>query len=151
MVLPFRVLLLLFIVATAHASPTDACAVLTQEQIQSVLGVAVGPGQPVSPTIRTSCKWLQSGVDTIKAKTVIVSIKPTQAFEIAKSFHNGQFTMTPVTGIGDEAYLTSGTLSYGAVISVRKGDAAFTISVRGYPDVATIAEKDKALAKIANF
>jgi hypothetical protein len=151
MYLPLRVLLLLCLVESAHAAPTDACAVLTQEQIRSVLGVAVDPGQPVSPTIRTSCKWLQSGVDVIKAKTVILSIKKTQAFEIAKSFNNGKFTMTPVAGIGDEAYLTSGTISYGAVISVRKGDAAFTITVRGYPDVATIAEKDKALAKIAQF
>ena len=154
--LPHRVLLLLCfapfaIPVPAHAGQIDACAILTQAQIQSVLGVAVDPGQPVSPTIRTSCKWLESGVDAFKAKTVILSIKPVQAYETAKSFNNGKFTMTPVAGIGDDAYLTSGTLSYGAVISVRKGGGAFTITVRGYPDVATIAEKDKALAKIANF
>jgi hypothetical protein len=135
----------------AHAATTDACAVLTPAQIQSVLGVAVDPGQPILPTNHTSCKWLQSGVDPFKAKTVILSIKSTRAYEMGKGLNSGRFTMTPVSGIGEEAYLTSGSISYGAVISVRKSGGAFTITVRGYPDVATIAEKDKALAQIATF
>ena len=32
-----------------------------------------------------------------------------------------------------------------------RSGAAFTITVRGYSDVAAIAEKDKALAKLAAF
>jgi hypothetical protein len=135
----------------AHAAPNDACAVLTSAQIQAVVDVSMDTGQPVLPNVRTSCKWLQSGVDPSKAKTVILSIKSARAYEMGKALNNGRFTMTPVSGIGEDAYLTSGSISYGTVISVRKSGAAFTITVRGYPDVATIAAKDKALAQLANF
>ena len=46
--------------------------------------------------------------------------------------------MTPVSGIGDDAYMTSGTISYGATLSVRKSGIAFSVTVRGYPDVPTL-------------
>lgn len=52
---------------------------------------------------------------------------------------HGAFVQIPqaqldASGIGDEAYLTSGTLSDGAVISVLKSGAAFTITVRRRQD-----------------
>jgi hypothetical protein len=108
-------------------------------------------GQPVTPSIRTSCKWTEAGVDSFKARTVIVSIKSVQAYEMGKSVVSGRLQMTPVSGIGDDAYMTSGTISYGATLSVRKNGSAFSVTVRGYPDVPTIEEKDKALAAMVNF
>jgi hypothetical protein len=135
-----------------HAmTPTDACTLLTPSQIESVIGVAVSAGEPVTSNIRTSCKWLQAGVDPFKAKTVIVSIKSAQAFEMGKNLPPGRISSSPVSGIGDEAYMTSGSISYGATLSVRKNGAAYTVTVRGYPDVATIQSKDTALAKLVNF
>jgi hypothetical protein len=141
----------LMLVSAAGAAPTDACALLTSSQIQSVLGVPVSAGQPITPTIRTSCKWLEAGVDAFQAKTVIVSIKSEQAFAAGKALLSGRITTTPVSGIGDEAYMTSGTISYGATLSVRKNGGAFSVTVRGYPDVATIQAKDTALAKLVTF
>ena len=135
----------------AAAPPTDACALLTPAQIGTALGVTMAAGVPVTPTVRTSCKWLESGVDSMKAKTVIISIKSVQAYEMGKLATGGRLQMTPVSGIGDEAYMTSGTISYGATLSVKKSGAAFTVTVRGYPDVPTIQDKDKALARQITF
>ncbi|MGO9326466.1 MAG: hypothetical protein ACLP07_18085 [Terracidiphilus sp.] len=109
------------------------------------------PGQPITPTIQTSCSWVQAGVDEFKARTVIVSIKSVQAYEQGKSITGGRLTMTPVSGIGDDAYMTSGTISYGATLSVRKNGIAFSVTVRGYPDVPTLEEKEKALAGLMSF
>jgi hypothetical protein len=141
----------LLLVSAAGAAPTDACAVLTLSQIQSVLGVPVSAGQPITPTIRTSCKWLEAGVDAFQAKTVIVSIKSEQAFAAGKVLRSSRLTTAPLGGIGDEAYMTSGTISYGATLSVRKNGGAFSVTVRGYPDVATIQAKDIAIAKLVTF
>ena len=137
--------------AQAPSAPTDACALLTSGQIQTVLGVTMTPGQPLTPTIRSSCKWLESGVDPFKAKTVIVSIKSVQAYEVGKSLTGGNFKMTPLSGIGDDAYMISGTLSYGATVSVRKSGIAYVVTVRGYPDVPTLEQKEQALAKLVSF
>lgn len=109
------------------------------------------PGQPISQTIRTSCKWLEAGVNQFKAKTVIVSIKSVQAYEMGKSVMGGKLETTPVGGIGDDAYMTSGTMSYGATLSVRKSGVAYTITVRGYPDLPTLEQKEKALARLVSF
>lgn len=144
--LTFFLITSLLLPRLAAATPTDACALLTPAQIGTVLGTTMGPGVPVTPTNRTSCKWLESGVAAMKAKTVIISIKSVQSYDAGKSITGGTFQMTPVGGIGDEAYMTSGTISYGATLSVKKNGAAFTVTVRGYPDVATIEDKDKTLA-----
>jgi hypothetical protein len=135
----------------AQTPSADACALLTSAQIQTVLGVSMTAGQPLTPTIHSSCKWLQSGVDPFKARTVIVSVKSVQAYEVGKSVVIPNLKTTPVSGLGDEAYMTSGNLSYGATLSVHKSGIAYTITVRGYPDVPTLEEKEEALAKIVNY
>jgi len=147
--------LLLFVGGTnpnaAQTPSTDACALLTSAQIQTVLGVSITAGEPLAPTIHSSCKWLQSGVDSFKALTVIVSVKSVQAYEMGKSVAIPNLKTTPVSGIGDDAYMTSGNLSYGATLSVHKGGIAYTITVRGYPDVPTLEAKEEALAKLVNL
>jgi hypothetical protein len=138
--------------AQASSVPTtDACALLTSAQIQTVLGVTMTPGQPLTPTIHSSCKWLESGVNPFKARTVIVSVKSVQAYEVGKSVAIANLKTTAVSGIGDDAYMTSGNLSYGATLSVHKGGIAYVVTVRGYPDVPTLEEKEEALAKLVSY
>ncbi len=135
----------------AQAPSTDACTLLTPAQIQTVLGVSITAGEPLTPTIHSSCKWLQSGVEPFKALTVIVSVKSVQAYEVGKSVAIPNLKTTPVSGISDEAYMTSGNLSYGATLSVHRGGIAYTITLRGYPDVPTLEGKEEALAKLVNL
>ncbi len=70
---------------------------------------------------------------------------------MGKNLPPGRVSSSPLSGIGDEAYMTSGSVSYGATLSVRKNGAAYTVTVRGYPDVATIQSKDSGPAKLVNF
>ncbi len=152
-VVPVAVLLFVGVInpSAAQTPATDACALLTSGQIQIVLGVSMTPGEPLTPTIHSSCKWLQSGVEPFKARTVIVSVKSVQAYDVGKSVVIPNLKTTPVSGIGDDAYMTSGTIGYGATLSVRKNGIAYTITVRGYPDVPSLEEKEEALAKLVNF
>jgi hypothetical protein len=55
---------------------------------------------------------------------------------------------TAVSGIGDEAYLTGKSASYTA-LSVKKGQNALDVTVRGLKDVAAIQNAEKEIGKAA--
>ena len=67
--------------------------------------------------------------------------------KLGKSVAIPNLKTTPVSGISDEAYMTSGNLSYGATLSVHRGGIAYTITLRGYPDVPTLEGKEEALGE----
>ena len=146
------------ILGVAYAAPpTDACALLSQEQASTTLGVSVGPGQRILPTNAAICGWEVAGEKTADRKRVMLSIytqlgsrTPVQRFDTAKTPMQG-ITKEPVSGVGDDAIFAT-TPGLGTGLIFRKGDAAFDLRVYGFPlDQVKAKEKELALKVIAKL
>jgi hypothetical protein len=153
--LPIGAALFLFafgILGLAYAAPpTDACSLLTQEQVSTALGVSVGPGEKTLPNSSAICGWEVPGQKTSDRKRVLLSIytqlgslTPAQRFNTAKTPIQG-IPKEPVNGVGDDAIFAT-TAGFGTGLIFRKGDAAFDLRVYGFPlDQLKIKEKELAL------
>ena len=128
----------------ALAAPPNACSLLKPAEIGAIVAVPMGDGVALNSATTSNCTWLQQGVDAAKAVTVIVSTKPVGAYEMGKNVMHP----TAVSGIGDEAYLTGKSASYTA-LSVKKGQNALDVTVRGLKDVAAIQNAEKEIGKAA--
>jgi hypothetical protein len=137
-----------FAVTSVYAAPpTDACSLLTQEQVSGALGIAAGAGQPLVPNHTSICGWGQPGFG---GKRVVAGIytqlgsrTPAERFNAVKTPVEG-ITKTPVSGVGDEAVSVT-TPGMGTGLIVRKGAAVFDVRVYGFP-LDQIQAKEKALA-----
>jgi hypothetical protein len=126
------------------APPTDACALLTQAQINSVLGASVAAGQHIGSN--ALCGWGQAGGKRVVLSiyTQMGSMTPVQRFNMTKESPVKGIVKTPVSGVGDDAlYVTTPGLGTG--LFFRKGSAAFDLRVYGFP-LEQIKTKEKALA-----
>lgn len=142
--------LLLLVVCLVSASlpafatpPTDACSLLTPAQVSSVLGIPVSAGGSLGPKI--ICSWPAPG-GTSAPKRVMVYISNVRVFAGAKMGLAGKAeTITPLSGVGDEAfYDVVGSSSI--ALFARKGDFAVSVKVFGFPPDQT-KDKEKALAQ----
>jgi hypothetical protein len=133
-------------VATPRAMagpPTDACALLTPEQIGEVPGAKVNAGKYMTPEFTKTC--------TRTAPGVIVTL----LLERPEMFQAGKKAPAPsevTTAVGDEAYyLTVGTQG---ALHVKKGDATFKMTVynsslsKEAREKAERALADKVLSKL---
>lgn len=128
------------------APPTDACALLTQSQVSSALGVSAASGQHLVPNQPSICGWGQAGGKRVVLSiyTQIGSMTPVQRYNTAKNTPVKGIVKTPVSGIGDDAvYMT--TPGFGTGLFFRKGSAAFDLRVYGFP-LDQLKEKEKSLA-----
>jgi hypothetical protein len=132
----------LFILAGSNARtaygapPTDACSLLSPEQVSSVLGVKVGAGKAL---MTKACIW--PGPPGTK---VTLNIIDPQKFAAAKMPVGNGIVKSDVSGIGDDAvYVSAGGIP--TTLTVKKGTAAFTIIVSGFSD-AQVKAKEKTLA-----
>jgi hypothetical protein len=132
---------------TGHAqAPSDPCTLLTQAQVSAVLGVTVGPGQPIATT---GCEWSAQQPSSSNAR-VTVSFWGGEAFAGMKT-PLPRVTKTPVSGVGDDAvYATVGSLT---TLSVKKGKVAFVVRIYGVPgqDKQMAIEKSLALDILAKL
>jgi hypothetical protein len=139
------------VISAAHfAGPTDACALLTGEQVSAVLGVKVGAGQRVAPTNALICGWTQPSDTNHTGKRVALTIygqlgsrTPAERFATAKT-PAPKIQKTPVAGVGDDAFYAT-TPGIGTGLIFKKGDSAFDLRVYGFP-VEEIKAKEKTLA-----
>jgi hypothetical protein len=89
--------LMLFTCTSAFAAGDDACSLLTQTQVSSVLGVSVGVGQrpsdemhipPLNPAIdRLACTWYEGGKNSPFAKRV--SFSPNSRSQTVRQHRSG--------------------------------------------------------------
>jgi hypothetical protein len=142
--------------SASAAPPSDACALLTQAQVSTTVGVAVGAGSHVTPTYLKTCTWTPSGASTKGVKDVTLSLQAANSFEGAKQLMEQTKTMMAVkkdkdaaplanesaSGIGDDAFYTSVGSNYTGLL-VKKGNVAFKVAI--YGDLAT--EKKKGIEK----
>ncbi len=143
----------------AAAPPGDACALVTQEQVSSAIGVPVGAGSHVTPTFVKTCTWTPTGGNAKGVSAVTISLQPAESFAGAKSMleqaktmadakgdrRAAQFTNASAGGIGDDAFYTSMGTSYTALL-VKKGNSAFKVAIYGPLPVQDARAKEKELA-----
>ncbi|HET7103642.1 MAG TPA: hypothetical protein VFI20_06105 [Terracidiphilus sp.] len=126
-------------VPNASATPAvDACALLTPAQMSAVLGATVGPGTYISPTFKTTCTWTVPGGHEF----VTLMLTSVSSFEQSKIPIVPAIVITPVSGIGDDAYYL--TVGANAGLIVKKGNIAFKVAVYA---ANTSLDKKEALEK----
>jgi hypothetical protein len=131
----------------AVAAPaSDACSLLTQAQVSSALGVSVDAGKGPVPKL---CQWAQPGNVGADLLKVDLTLIPVEGFTAAKT-PNEKTSVTPVGGLGDDAYYFATAAGKFMTIRVMKGSSAFSISVHGgKPSVEQIKAIEKTLAQEA--
>ncbi|HMJ81241.1 MAG TPA: DUF3558 family protein [Candidatus Dormibacteraeota bacterium] len=135
---------------TAAAGPLDPCQLLTQAEVATATGVAVGPGTSLNDGLM--CRWEYadpsdqlSGIDA----SLTVDTDDT-AF---KEEQQGSSLSKAASGIGDEAYYLDSPLA--TILTFKKGAYLFdvTMNVAGnMKDTFTIAKQEaveKAMALAA--
>ncbi len=114
--------------AQKPAAPvSDACEVLTPAEIGAVLGVSIDPGKHIPASAKVMCGWAQTG-QTGEAATKLMLHFATQPYFQKEKAASGNVTVTPASGIGDEAFYV--TSEFGTSLFVRKGDTAIDFSIR---------------------
>ncbi len=112
--------------AQKPAAPvTDACEVLTPAEIGAVLGVSIDPGKPMAGKVM--CAWAQTGQTGEIGTKLVLHFAQMPYFQKEKAA-SGNVTVTPVSGIGDEAFYV--TSEFGTSLFVRKGDTVIDFSIR---------------------
>jgi len=125
---------------SASAAPSDACSLLTPEQISGVLGAAVGPGERLVASSPKMCGFGGAG----NAKRVVVALLTLDMFTHEKTPLQG-ISEESVSGLGDDAHFMT-TPGFGTGLSIKKGSFAFKVRVYGFPP-DQIKEKEKTLAQ----
>lgn len=146
-VMPAALLLCAPLFLAFHAAPADACSLLTATQINGVMGVDMGV--PKSITAK-ACQWRQPVKQGDPNAIVDVTIIDHRRFDIGKAVAgSGKFKVTPINGLGDEAYSSASVDGKLTDLRVRKGDEGFAVHVwgSGVP-LAQFEAKELALAKL---
>ena len=132
----------------ASAASPDACALLDQAEVSAALGVAVGPGERMTPTETRFCTWHEQGND--RRRNVRVSVITEQTYRVGQTPISSLVVNTPESGIGDEAYFSkSKGMVY--VLSVKKGGNFFRVQARSNAEALAKAndagndDKDKEI------
>jgi hypothetical protein len=128
----------------------DACSLVSQTTVSTVLGVALDAGRHIGPG-SALCGWGEPNDPNHSGRHVLLTIyravgklSPVERFENGKTPIRG-IEKTPVSGIGDEAYYID-TPGFGLGLNVKKGNFAFQVKVFGFsPDL--IKKFEKALAQ----
>jgi hypothetical protein len=123
----------------AHAAfgETAPCALLSQDQVSSVVGSKAGAASPIATT---GCSWTAPGPPMVM---VTVSMQYEKMFAAVKSSNPPKTTKTSISGIGDEAVFT-GTQGFSS-LWVKKGAKFLLVRIYGVP-VAEAQTKLKTLA-----
>lgn len=122
-------------------SVRNACAVVTQEQVTSAAGAAVGAGQPIAAT---GCSWSTDPKASAGRMMITLSIWGEKWF--TKSSLPG-VQRKDVGGIGDDAYFA--TLGDMTSLFVKKGKSTLQVRVYGIHDVAKQEAIERSIAKDA--
>ena len=128
-----------------RAASSDACSLLTQAQVSSVLGVPVEAGKRIIPSSTQMCGWSEHGGPTVISKRVLLTLSTPEKFARGKTPFQG-ITKVPVSGIGNDAYFVTAS-GLGTTLNVLKGNSAFAVSVKGQPSADKVKEFEKTLAQ----
>lgn len=122
------------VLAATFAAPAfaqkDACSLLTQEQVASIVGVAVTSAKLAVGAVSQACTYrtAASGAMSMGFITLSVYKVPLPTPDAGLMIVPGD-TLTPVAGIGDEAVMDGNTHE----LKFRVGDRWSVIETRGAP------------------
>jgi hypothetical protein len=121
------------------ASPDDACSLLTQAQVSAAWRLGRCRFVPGSKDKKT-CTWTVAG----GAEYVTLMFEGLDAYQAGKVALTKTIVVTPVSGIGDEAYY----LAVGKNIG-KKGNVAFKVAAYGGVPIDKKEAMEKTLASQA--
>ena len=109
-------------IVSAQPAP---CSLLTDKQVSTALGAPVGAASPIA---NTGCSWKGTGSSKVM---VSISLQSEKMFAGAKSSPPEAGKKTPVSGLGDDAFLTG--MQGFASLWVKKGTTVILVRVYGLP------------------
>ena len=116
-------------VATA-GPPADACALLSQSEVATALGVEVDAGKhKFGPG---DCRWTEPGKPGADVAVLQLNLTEARAFQIGKTPLSG-WNKTPAAGIGYEAYVVdNGKVNFliSPTLSIKKGTVFFVVAAK---------------------
>jgi len=131
---------------SANAAPTaDACALLTTAQVSAGVGVPVKDGAPITPTDKNLCTWNAAKPAPKSTKFVTLLLQTADSFQAGKSMRAPGLVVTPVTGLGDDAFYLAVGDQVGLI--VKKGNVAFKVAVYADIPLADKEAMEKTLAQ----
>ena len=109
---------------------TDACTVLTPDQVGAAVGVPVGAGKHVTPTFVRTCTWTASGSSDVKFVTLYM--QTAAAYDGGKQMASqmalaGKGAAVKPASVGDDGYYFVTGNQVGLL--VKKGSASFKVAV----------------------
>jgi hypothetical protein len=115
---------------SAALADTDACTVLTPDQIGAAVGVAVAAGKHVTPTFVRTCTWTASGSSDVKFVTLYM--QTAAAYDGGKQMASqmalaGKGAAVKPVSVGDDGYYFVAGDQVGLL--VKKGSASFKVAV----------------------
>jgi hypothetical protein len=122
------------------AAPGDACSLLTPAQIKSAIGAQVSAGAAGSAKL---CQWNASLAPGAIVNFVTLVLQDPKFFDGGKTLPSPAI-VTPVSGVGDDAYYVAVRDQVGLV--VKKGSSAFKVSVYAKLPVNQKEAMEKSLA-----
>ena len=128
----------------ALAAPADACALLSTAQVGAALGVLVNAGKSTLPG---SCQWEQPGKAGASLLKLSLNFANKDRWKLAASAPQPGVTITPVSGLGDDAFYYSRGNQL-TTLSVKKGDTVVVIRVwGGVRPIPETEAKEKSVAQ----
>lgn len=132
----------------ACSGSCNPCTRLADTQVTSIMGLPLSPGTQYTKEgggDGHACSWIQYSEHGMPLVQVVLTANMTSADCDEKS--GGGITITPVTGVGDEACYSQMQGMGSALLSFRKGCSAYSFAVSAPKlDEATIEAKEKSLA-----
>jgi hypothetical protein len=112
----------------AAAPPSDACMLLTTQQVGAALGGPVSAGKSIATGV---CQWTEQGKPGEVLFKLDVNLVTPERYARFKTVTVG--TKSNVGGLGDEAFYSTFTQGRTTLTTlyIKKGGAAVTINVSG--------------------
>ena len=133
------------VVPSANAASDDACSLLTQAQVSAAVSISVGAGVVCDSNVQEDLHWNATNVVAQAAKFVTLMLQGLDAFQAGKAAPVKTIVVTPVSGIGDDAYYLAVGTNVGLI--VKKGNVAFKIAVYGDIPIEKKESMEKTLAQ----
>ena len=121
---PAAILLAALVPRLAHAQAP--CSLLSPEQINSVVGTPVGPGQPGGQSGSSDCTWK----DAKGQDRVYLSLRDPKDFHDLRDSMQSTGRLVPITGLSGDAFFVSSTGASAALYAL-KGKHLVLLTVDG--------------------
>jgi hypothetical protein len=133
----------IFLANAAPAAPPQEACLLSSAEISAAVATPVADGTYMG-SFRRTCTWKAAGPAKKSVKYVTLMLQDGEAFDGGKRLASSALVVTPVSGVGDDAYFLRAGEQVGLV--VRQGAGAFKVTVYADMPLQSKQAMEKALA-----